>query len=73
MTNRHQEHAEKIVAAFKDALDEGVRQQITDAQYHLLSNTIRQALGEELGVALERMEEIVRQLRTETERPELGI
>jgi len=73
MTNRHQERAEKIVAAFKAALDEGVRQQITDAQYHLLSNTIRQALGEELSVAVETMEEIIRQLRTETERPDLGI
>ena len=73
MTNRHQEHAEKIVAAFKDALDGDVRQQISDAQYHLLSNTIRKALGEELGHAAERMEELVRQLRSETERPDLGI
>ena len=73
MTNRHQEHAEKIVAAFREALEEVVREQITDAQYQLLSNTIRKALGEEVGFAVEQMDAVVRKLRSETERPDLGI
>jgi acyl-CoA reductase-like NAD-dependent aldehyde dehydrogenase len=73
MTNRHQEHAEKIVAAFREALDEGVRQQIADAQYQLLGNTIRKALGEEVAYAVEQMDAVIRKLRSETERPDLGI
>jgi len=73
MTNQHQEHAQKVVAAFRDSLDESVRQQIKDSQFNTLTLMIKEALGEELGVAIERMEEVIRQMRTETEKPDLGI
>lgn len=50
-----------------------MRQQITDSQFNTLRLMIKEALGEELAEAIERMEEVIKQLRTETERPELEI
>ena len=73
MTNRHQDQAEKIISAFQETLDDSVRRQITDAQYKLLGNHIKKALGDEVSVVMERLEGLVKELRTETERPDLGI
>ena len=73
MTDQHQQHAEKIVAAFRDLLDENARQLITASQFNSLTLMIKEGLGEELAVAIERMEELIRQMRTETEKPDLGI
>ena len=73
MTHQHQQHAEKIVAAFRDLLDENTRQLITASQFNTLALMIKTGLGEELAVAIERMEEVIRQMRTETEKPDLGI
>ena len=73
MTNRHQERAEKIVATFKQSLDKKVAKQITDAQFNDLTLMIREVMGEEAGFAAEQLEQVIRKLRAESEKPELGM
>ena len=73
MTNRHQQRAEKIVATFKQSLDAKVAQQITDAQLNALTLMIREAMGEEAGFAAEQLEQVIRKLRAESEKPDLGM
>lgn len=73
MTNQHHERAARVVTAFMDTLDDSVRKQITGSQVNTLTLMIKKALGEELSLAVERVEELLRQLRTETDKPELGI
>lgn len=73
MTQRHQQQAERIVAAFKESLDDDVRQQISNSQFNSLGLMVQKALGNEMAVAIERMDELLRQMRSETEKAELGI
>lgn len=73
MNNRHQEQAKKIVEAFKDTLDESVRQQIPAEQFNVLVLMIKEAMGEELCVAAERIENVLRELRAESDKLELGM
>ena len=73
MTNRHQERAEQIVATFKQSLDAKVVQYITDAQFTALTLMIKEAMGEELGFAAEQLEQVIRKLRAESERPDMGM
>ena len=73
MQNRHQALADRVLDAFKDILNEAVREQITESQYTELSLMIQEALSEELEHAINRVEEVVKNLRTEVEKPELGL
>ena len=73
MPNRHQALADRVLDAFKDILSEAVREQITESQYTELSLMIQEALSEELENAINRVEEVVKNLRTEVEKPELGL
>lgn len=73
MTQRHQHQAEKIVSAFTDSLDENIRKQLSAEQLNNLTLMIKKALGDEIGMAIEQLENLIRELRTETEKPELGI
>ena len=73
MTNRHQQRAEKIVATFKQSLDANVAQQITDAQFNALALMITEVMGEEAGFAAEQLEQVIRKLRAESEKPDLGM
>lgn len=73
MTNRHQERAEKIVTTFKQSLDSKVAKQITEPQLTALTQMIKEAMGEELGFAAEQLEQVIRQLRAESERRDLGM
>ena len=73
MTVRHQEIAEKIVATFKQSLDENVAKQITEAQYTALTLMVKEAMGDEARFAAEQLEKIIQKLRTESEKPDLGM
>jgi NAD(P)H-dependent flavin oxidoreductase YrpB (nitropropane dioxygenase family) len=73
MTVRHQETADKIVATFKQSLDKKVAQQITEAQYTALTLMVKEAMGEEARFAVEQLEKIIQKLRTESEKPDLGM
>lgn len=73
MIKRHQDKASNVVEAFSNSLDEVARQKITDAQLKGLESMIVEAMGNELGVAAEMLDEVVKRLRAESERPDLGL
>jgi hypothetical protein len=73
MVKRHEEKAAQIIEAFRNSLDVQVQQQISDAQLRGLELMIVEAMGDELGIAAERVEQVVKQLRTESERLDLGL
>ena len=73
MTYRQQDMARKIIAAFKDTLDENLCRQISDEQFNVLELMIKEGIGKELSAATELVEEVVRKLRAESDKPELGM
>ncbi len=73
MTTRHQELSDEIIASFKGLLSESVRNEISQSQWDHLTLMIRKALSDELGAAVERMEEVTRHIRANIEAPELGL
>lgn len=73
MNKRPHKTAQMIVTAFKDGLDEDLLQQIGDAQFNVLELMINEGIGQELGAATEQIQEVVRQLRASSNKPELGM
>lgn len=73
MVKRHEEKALQIIEAFRNSLDVHVQQDISDAQLKGLEAMIVEAMGDELCIAAEKMEQVVKQLRTESERLDLGL
>ena len=73
MGNQHQDRAVKVVEAFKDLLDENSSQQIAAAKFDTLTLMITEAISEELGVAADMMEDVIKKLRAELNKPELGM
>ena len=73
MTDQHRARAAKVVAAFQESLDPGVRAQISQAQYEQLVLTVAEALSEERDAAAAALEELARTLRAGSDTPELGL
>jgi hypothetical protein len=73
MTNRHHERVAAVVSAFKEILDDSVCRQISDAQFRDLDRLIRELVSTELRDAADRVEEVARALRSETDIHELGM
>jgi hypothetical protein len=73
MADRHIELSQKVVDAFKGTLSDAAREQIGDARFAQLSRMISEALSEELETAVVAVEAVVKQLRAEVDKPELGL
>jgi methyl coenzyme M reductase gamma subunit len=73
MTNQHHERAAALVSAFREVLGDSLCRQISDAQFRDLDRLIRELLSTELRDAAERIEEVARSLRRETDIRELGM
>lgn len=73
MTDRHQELATRVVEAFKANLGEAARGHISAAQFEDLNLMIREALSEEREATAALLEELLRKLRADIERPELEL
>lgn len=73
MTDQHGARAAKVVAAFQESLDAGVRDQISDAQYEQLLLAVAEALSEERDATATALEELARSLRAGSDAPELGM
>lgn len=73
MTKRNEDMARKIITAFKASLDANSRQKIGDEQYDMLEAMIREGMSKELNAAAEQVEELARNLRALTDKPELGM
>ncbi len=73
MVDRHYEHAEKVVEAFKSDLSKTTCGQISDSQFSQLADMIREAISEELETAVDLIEEVARKLREGVEKPDIGM
>lgn len=73
MDETHQVIANRIVESFKAQLNADVREQIPDAAYEELLQMIRGALAAELNTAADMLEDLVRKMRAQDERGDLGL
>lgn len=73
MTERHVEHAKKVVQSFKELLPEAALHEITQGEFEELELLIQEALSDELHNATDQMDVLVRKLRSEVDLPELGL
>ncbi len=73
MTNRHHERADKLVSEFKEIIGESASSQISDAHFQDLLLLVRDAITDELLAAAQRMEKVIREIRSETDLHEIGL
>jgi len=62
-----------IIERFRAQLDEKVRNQISTAQFSDLALMIDEAISEEVANTVERVDEVVRKLRSTAQRAELEL
>jgi vacuolar-type H+-ATPase subunit E/Vma4 len=73
MSERHRERAEKVVESFRELLDEKVRGVIPDNDFEQLTIFVQEALADELHDAAEQVEELARQMRTNSGLGDIGV
>lgn len=73
MTNHNEEVARKIAEDFIASLDESVKEKITEAQIDNLVSAIRKVLSAEKARVADQIEDIVKRLRAEIDKPELDL
>ena len=73
MSNRHHQRADKAVMKFKEIIGESGCSQISKAHFEDLTLLIRDAITDEVLSATERMEKIIKEIKSETDLHELGI
>ena len=73
MSIDHQALAQQVVKAFADNIDPPLRMQIGKAGLEDLEQLVREALAEAVSDAVERMEHVVRELRSEAPKPDIGL
>jgi hypothetical protein len=73
MGNRHHQRADKAVVEFKEVIGESICSQISKAHFEDLTLLIRDAITDEVLSATERMEMIIKEIRSETDLHEIGI
>jgi hypothetical protein len=73
VSNRHHIRADKVVVEFKEIIGESVCSQISAAHFQDLALLVRDAITDEVLAAAERMEKVIKEIRSETDLHELGI
>jgi hypothetical protein len=73
MSNRHQEIAETLVEAFKETLSAEVRDRVTEAKFDRLKEMIAETLSRELEEVVDRISVVIKELRSEIGKPDLGL
>ena len=73
MSHRHHQRAAKVVAEFKNVIGDPVCALISDAHFEDLVLLVRDAITDEVLSATERVENILKDIRSETDLHELGI
>ena len=73
MANQHQDLADQVVHAFQAKLDPATREAISKAQFEDLGLMVREALAQAVGTAVERMEQVIRELRATSGKPEIEL
>lgn len=73
MNQRHQDTADRLVAAFRSGLDDSAQAGIGEAGFERLHALVREALSGELKVFSGRLEGLLHELRAEIDRPDIGL
>lgn len=73
MTNNAAKIASKAVSAFKERINETSKSTISDSEWQQLTQIVQEALSEQQAHTIEQLEQLVRQLRSQTDRPEIGL
>ena len=73
MTALNEQLPEKVVTAFKNILSDEARTHITDNEFHELAQIVHEALSRELSEAAEMVDDVVKRLRSMTDRRDLDL
>ena len=73
MANENEAIASQAVEAFKSLLEDDVRNAIGDRNFAALNKIVCEALSEHSEIILERLETVIKQLRSEVDRPALEL
>ena len=73
MSDTQRPVVETLIKHFRAQLDDKVRDQISNAQFSDLARMIDEAIDEEVVSAIDRVDEVVRKLRSGTRRAELEL
>lgn len=73
MNPRHQDLADHVLSAFRAGMDEATQARIGDVAFKQLHALVCGALSQELDTVSGRLEALVRELRAEADRRELGL
>ncbi|MBD3609649.1 MAG: hypothetical protein HUJ30_03780 [Gammaproteobacteria bacterium] len=65
--------AQDVVTSFQESLDDTARNAISEQQYEQLKLMISRALSNELDIITNRIEGLVNELRSESEKGQLGM
>ncbi len=73
MSNQHHERVEAVVSAFREILGESLCRKISDAHFRDLDRLIRELVSVELRDAADRIENVTKALRSETDVRDMGL
>ena len=73
MTNENQAIANQAVEAFQALLDDDARNAIGDKNFAALNKIVCEALSEHSEIILEHFDTVIKQLRSEVERPSMEL
>jgi len=73
MSDHHQELANQVVAAFRKLFQPAEQELIGEVRFRELHRLVREALSAELESITDQVQERLRELRNEVEKPELGL
>lgn len=73
MNSTQQQLVEEVVEAFRASLSPEALAHIEPARFDDLAFVVSEALAEAVGSVVERMEDLLRELRKEAEKPELEL
>ena len=73
MSIQHEAIADQVVMSFRDLLDDDTRGSIGDKHFEALKSMVCEALCEHSQIILSRFDEVIKELKSEIDRPSLEL
>jgi len=73
MSIQHEAIADQLIKSFKDVLEDEVQSSISNRNYEALKGMVCEALSEHSQIILSRFDEVIKELRSEVDRPSLEL
>ena len=71
MSNQHEAIANQVVKSFKDLLEDDIQVSIGDKNFEALKDMVCESLSEHSEIILSRFDEVMKDLKSEIDRPSL--